>query len=155
VVVVQQTFKVRFVTRQVTECLAVLQREGQWFEGVVEAQEVDCAGDGAGGTQGGDRVGGSAEADIPEDKFARVTLEALDQAQLSDIQRLGLGDRADNGMKRLAMSEGMDAVRPVGESNYSVSGGGVHTTNLQHAAAAAKLKELACLPGNRQERAVA
>ena len=113
---------------------------------MVEAQQVDRARDGAGRPQCGDRVGGSAEADIPQDEFARVTLEALDQAQLADIQRLGLGHRADNRMKRLVMGEGMDAVRAIGELNNSVSGGGLHGTTFEDAAAAAKLKALACLP---------
>jgi hypothetical protein len=67
-------------------------------------------------------------------------LDALDQAQLPDIQRLGFGDWADHGVKRLVVSEGMDAVRPVGELNDSVSGGGLHGGNLGHDTAEAKPK---------------
>jgi hypothetical protein len=85
VAVVQQTFEVWLVAAQVTEGVAVSEGEGKRVEGVVEAQEVDCAGDGASRAQGGDRVGGGAETNIPENKFACVMLEALDQAQLVDI----------------------------------------------------------------------
>ena len=56
-------------------------------------------------------------------------LESLDQAQLPDIQRLGFGDRANDGMKRLVVSERMDAMCPVGELDDSVSGGGLHGGN--------------------------
>ena len=87
------------------------------------------------------RIGGRAEADIPQDELARVTLEPLDQAQLPDIQRLGLGHRADDRMKRLVMGEGMDAVRAIGELNDSVSGGGLHGRTFEHAVPEAKLKE--------------
>jgi hypothetical protein len=38
------------------------------------------------------------------------------------------------------MGQGMDAVRPVGELDESVSGGGLHGGNLGHRAAKAKLK---------------
>jgi hypothetical protein len=141
VVVLQEALEVRFVARQVTERFAVLEREGERVEGVIEAEQVDWAGDGTSCVQGGDRVGGSAEADIPEDEFARVTLEALGQAELPDIQRLGFDDRTDHGMKGFAMGEGMDAVRAVGELNESVAGGSFHGRTFVHGATEAKLKE--------------
>jgi hypothetical protein len=50
------------------------------------------------------------------------------------------------------MGDGMDAMRPIGEPNDSVSCGGLHKTTFEHSIAEAKLKELACLPGIRQER---
>ena len=140
-VVAQQALQVLFVAPQVAERLAVLQRERQRFEGVVEAQQVDRAGDVAGRPQRGERIGRRAEADVPQDKFARVTLEPLDQAQLPDIQRLGLGHRADHGMKGLVMGQRMDAVRAVGELDDSVSGGGFHGRTFEHAVPEAKLKE--------------
>ncbi|MCX6923262.1 MAG: hypothetical protein NT154_08650 [Verrucomicrobia bacterium] len=153
VAVVKQSFEVRLVAGKVTEGIAVLEREGERVEGVVKAQQMDWAGDATSRTQGSEGVGGSPEADIPHDEFALVVLQALDQAQLANIQRLRFGDRADHGMKGLVMGEGMDAVRAVGELNESVSGGGLHRKNLPHAAALAKLKELACQPVNRSERA--
>jgi hypothetical protein len=111
----QQAFQVRLVTLQVAERRAVLKRERQWFESVVEAQQVDRAGNVAGGPKSGKRVGRRSEADIPEDKFAYVAPEPLDQAQLPDIQRLGLGHRADHRMEGLVMGHGMDAVGAIGE----------------------------------------
>lgn len=140
VVFVKETLQVRFIARQVAESVAVLERKGKWFEGVVEAQQVDRAGDVAGRPESGERIGGRPEADVPQDKFASVMLEALNQPQLADIQRFGFGDRADHRMKGLVMGQGMDAVRPVGEFDESVSGGGLHGENLGHRAARAKLK---------------
>jgi hypothetical protein len=93
----------------------VLKREGQRFEGVIEAQQVDRARDVAGRTQSGEGIGGRSEANVPQDKLASVTLEPFDQAQLADVQRLGFGDRADHRMKGFVMGQGMNAVRSVGE----------------------------------------
>jgi hypothetical protein len=44
-----------------------------------------------------------------------MALEALDQAQLPDIQRLGFRHRANHRMKRLVVGKGMDAVGAIGE----------------------------------------
>ena len=115
VVFAQQALQVRFITPQVAERAAVLECEGQRFEGVIEAQHVDRAGDAAGCPQRGERIAGRPEADIPQDEFARVTQEPIGQPQLPDIQCLGFGHRADHRMKSLVMGQGMDAVRPVGE----------------------------------------
>jgi hypothetical protein len=141
VAVVQKTFEVWLVAAQVAEGVAVLKGEGKRVEGVVEAQQVDRARDAMSRAHGGDGVGGSAETDVPENKFAGVMLESLDQAELPDIQGVGFGDRADHGVKRLVVSEGMDAVGAIGELNDSVSGGGLHGGNLGHAAAKAKFKD--------------
>jgi hypothetical protein len=140
VAIVLQAFEMRLVAAQVAEGVAVLKGEGKRVEGVVEAQEVDRARDGAGRAQGGDGVGGSAETDIPQDEFAIVMLEALDQAELSDIQGVGFGDRADHGMERLVVSKGMDAMGAIGELNDSVRGGGLHEGTFGHGRAKAKLK---------------
>ena len=70
-----------------------------------------------------------------------MTLETLDQAQLPHIQRLGLDYRADDRMKGLVMSEGMHAVRAIGEPNNSLSGGGIHGRTFEQAVPEAKLKE--------------
>jgi hypothetical protein len=107
---------------------------------MVEAQKVDRAGDGAGRAEGSDGVGGGAETDIPQDEFAGVMLEALDQAELANIQGLGFGDRADDGMEGLVVREGMDAVGAIGELNDSVCGGGLHEGTFGHGTAEAKLK---------------
>jgi hypothetical protein len=136
----QEALEALFVAAQVAECFAVLEREGERFEGVIEAQQVDRAGDVPGRPQGGERIGCRPEADIPQDEFARVPPEALDQAQLPDIERLGFGDRADHRMKGLVMGEGMDAVGAIGEFDYSVSGSGVHGRNFEHGGGEAKRK---------------
>ena len=70
-----------------------------------------------------------------------MTLETLDQAQLPHIQRIGLDYRADDRMKGLAMGDGMDAMRAIGEPNNSVSACGLHRTTFEHAAGEAKPKE--------------
>src|ERR1035437_5353701 len=88
-------------------------REGQRFECVIEAQQVDRARDAAGRMQSGEGIGRRPEANVPQDKLARVMLEPFHQAQLPDIQRLRLGHRANHRMKGLVMGERMNAVRPV------------------------------------------
>ena len=59
---------------------------------------------------------------------------------MADIQGVGFGDRADHGMERLAVGEGMDAVGAIGELNDSVCGGGLHEGTFGHGTAEAKLK---------------
>jgi hypothetical protein len=140
VAVAQQAFEVWLVAAQVAEGVAVLKGEGKRVEGVVEAHEVDRARDATGRAHGGDGVGGGAETDIPEDKLAGVMLEALDQAELANIQGLGFGDRADDGMEGLGVGEGMNAVGAIGELNDSVCGGGLHEGTFGHGTVEAKLK---------------
>src|ERR1035441_970709 len=59
----QETLQVLLVTPQVAECLAMLERERQRFEGVIEAQQVNRARDVPGGPQSRERIGRRPEAD--------------------------------------------------------------------------------------------
>jgi hypothetical protein len=87
---------------------------------VVEADDAQWAGGGAGGAENGEHIGGGAEADVPDDKFAGMDGETLRQAQLTDVKGLGFGDGADDGVESFAMGEGMDAADAVGEGDELV-----------------------------------
>ena len=85
----------------------------QGIEGLVEAQHSDRAGNVAGGAQHGDRVGRRAQANVPDNEIAGMAVQAFDQAQLSDVERLSFRHRADHRMKRLSMAERMHTVDTV------------------------------------------
>ena len=135
-VLAQQTLDVPFVAPQVAERRAVLQPEGQWVERVVKAQQVDRTGDVPSRPQSGERIGRRSEANIPQNELARVALEALDQAQLPDVQRLRFGDGADDRMKGLVMGHRMDAVRAIRQFDDAVSGGWLHGLHFTRASIA-------------------
>ncbi len=140
VLVVKEALEMRLVTGQVAERGGVLEGEGEGIEGVVETQEADGAGEVAGGAQGGKGVGGGTEANVPDDELAGVALEAVDEAELADVEGLGFGNGADDGVEGLVVGEGMDAVRAIGELYDSVSGGGFHGGNLEQGRPEAKPK---------------
>ena len=93
------------------------QREFQWFDGAIEADQADPAGQTAGGAEDGQGIGGGAEANVPDDEFTRVLREAFVEAELPDVNGLGFGDGSDDRMKRLAFGDGMNAMGPIGESD--------------------------------------
>ena len=109
----QNLFQMIFVTTEVAEVGGMFQRKLQRFQRVIKAHDPDLAGDVPRGAEHGKRVGGRAEANVPDHKFASMILEAFAQAQLVDVERLRLGNRADDRMKRLGVRErthGADAV---------------------------------------------
>jgi hypothetical protein len=73
-----------------------------------------------GGAQDGHRIGGRAQANIPDDEFALVRLQPLPQPELLDIKRLRLGHGADDGMKRLVLRQRADAASSVFQANELV-----------------------------------
>jgi hypothetical protein len=105
------------VAAEIAEGRGVFEGELQRFERVVEADDAQRASGGAGGAENGEDVGGSAEADIPQDEFAGMRGEAFGQAELPDVEGLGFRDRADDGMEGFAMGERMDTVDAVGEGD--------------------------------------
>jgi hypothetical protein len=129
-----------FVAGEIVEVRGVLEREFQGFKRVVKAQQADGASEGLGGSQDGDGIGGGAQADIPDDEFTGVAPETFNQPKLPDIQRLRLGDGADDRVEGLGMGQRVNAMSATGELDDSVSGGRGHGQNFNHDAAAAKLK---------------
>ncbi len=121
-VVAKEIFDGGFVVGKIAKFGGVFERELERFEGVIEAKDAQRAQRGAGGAQHGEDIGGGAEADIPDDEFARMRGHAFGQAELSDIKRLGFGDRADDGMKGLVFGERMNAVNAGGEPDDFITG---------------------------------
>ena len=101
----------------------MLQSELQRLNRVVKAHEADRARQIPRGAQDGERVGGRAQADIPNHEFAGMIFEALAEPELIDVKRFRLGNGADDGMKRLVVRQRMDAVIAADELNEFVSWG--------------------------------
>jgi len=112
-----------FVTGEVAEGDGVFEGELERFEGVVKADDTERALRGAGGAQNCEDIGGSTEADVPDDEFAGMRGHAFGEAQLFYIQGFRFGDRADDGMEGFAMRDGMDAMDAAGELDDFVCGG--------------------------------
>src|ERR1700687_4354246 len=124
--VANQALKPAFIAGEIAERFGVLQRELQRFDGMVETDQVQDTGKLPGGAQNGERIGCGAEADVPNGKRTGVMLEAFDQAKLANVQRLGFSDRPDNGVKRLAMRQRVDAVNAINEFDDLVTGARLH-----------------------------
>ena len=110
----------RFVAAEVTERSRMLQGERQRLNRAVKAHEPNRARQIPRGAQDGERVGGGAQADIPDHEFAGVMLEALAKLELIDVKRLRLRHRADDRMKSFAVRQRMKAVGAVGEPDQFV-----------------------------------
>ena len=116
-----------FVIAEVAKSGGVCEGEFERFESVIEADDAQRATAVARGAEDGEDVRGRAEADVPDDKFAGVRGESLAEAQLFYIKRLGLSDGANDRVKRLAMSERMDAMNTVDEFDDLIIGSWRHS----------------------------
>ena len=67
-------------------------------------------------------IGGRPQADIPDDKFADMSLQPFAQSELFHIQRLRLRHRADDRMKRFPVRQRMNAVDAGGKLHEPVIG---------------------------------
>ena len=93
---------------------------------MIEADHADRRGQIAGKAQGGDDVGGSAEADIPEDEFAGVPGPPFAQAELADVKGFGFLGGSAGRVHGFALGEGMDGARAIGEPNELIRERGGH-----------------------------
>ncbi len=112
-----------FVTREVSKVRRVRQREFERFQRLIETDDSQRAVGFPGRAQDGEHIGRRAEADIPDHELTAVRRHAPGQPELPHIERLGFRHRADDGMKRLAMRQRVDAVRAIGEFDETVCGG--------------------------------
>ena len=67
------------------------------------------------------RVGGGTQSHIPDHELTGLTLEALNQFQLTHVKGLRLGAGPNNGMKGFSLRQGMDAVGATGEFHNAVA----------------------------------
>ena len=72
--------------------------------------------------QNGNRIGGSAEADVPNDELAAMIFQSLADFELPNVKSLRFGLGTDDRMKRLSMRQRMDAVRAACELDDSITG---------------------------------
>jgi DNA-binding Lrp family transcriptional regulator len=138
------------VTGIVAQLRGVAKGEGQRFDGAVEADDANLARQIRSGSQHGEDVRGGAQANIPNNEFPRVRLQAATQLELIDIQRLRLGHRADHRMKRFTFRQRPDAVGAVRQTDELII---VRAHNLKDASS--KLKspsQLDFRPGGKLVR---
>ena len=69
----------------------------------------------AGGAEDGNSVGGGAEADVPDNKFAGGLCEAFTNVELANVKKFGLGSRAKTRVHFFAVSGGKKGALSVGE----------------------------------------
>lgn len=124
--VVEELAAKRFETGQVRQGIQVVEGKAERFEGMVEAHEAKAGGDGAGGLKDDGGVGGGAEADVPDHEIVGCLRQALGDLKLADVEGLGFGGGADDGVKRFMVGQGADAVRAVGQSDDAIAGSGCH-----------------------------
>ncbi len=74
-------------------------------------------------------------------------LKAFDESELPNVQGLSFGDGTYDGMKGLAMSEGMNAMNAIDEFDDSVTGAGLHLAILIRGSAGAKQRRQDSGPG--------
>ncbi len=74
------------------------------------------AGNRGGGAKDGGSVGGGAEADVPDDKFAGGLCEAFTNLELADVKKVGFGLRAKTGVHFFAVAGGKKSALSVGEA---------------------------------------
>ena len=60
-----------FVTGKIAKRGRMFEGKFQWFGRVIKTDEAEVAGNMGGGAEDGDSVGGSTEADVPDNKFTR------------------------------------------------------------------------------------
>ncbi len=108
------------VPAEIAEFLCVLQGKPQRLEGPVETDHAQRARQIGRGAEDCQDIGGSAETDVPDDKFAGMGLQPAAQLELVDIQGLRLGRRADDRMKGFIFRQGTDAEGAIGQPDKLV-----------------------------------
>jgi len=111
-----------FIPGQIAEGDGVLQGEAEWFSGFIKAENPQMCRDIMHRAQDGNRIGGSAEADVPNDELAAMIFQSLADFELPNVKSLRFGLGTDDRMKRLSMRQRMDAVRAACELDDSITG---------------------------------
>ena len=111
---------------EIGEVLDVLEGKFQRFQGMIEAQQADGAGELPRGAEQRERICGGAEANVPHDEFTGVSPYALDQPKLADVEGLRLRHGADDRVKGLVVRQRVNAMRAIAEPDYAVAGGEGH-----------------------------
>ena len=118
----EQRTEGRFESDGIAQLLGVISRETQRLEGVVKADNANPLWNlGQMPNRCGD-IGGAAQTDIPKHPLLiGRCLEAFRKPELPDVQGLGLGDGANDGVKSFPFGQGADAGGAVGQLDQGVS----------------------------------
>ncbi len=119
-----------FVTVEIAQSMGVWEGEAERLDGLIETEQPDRTSEFASGSQHGQGVGRRAQAHIPNDELSAVVSDAFDQVKLLNVQRLGFRHGADDGMKRLAVGQRMDAAHAIDEFDQFEFGLGLHLARV-------------------------
>ena len=111
-----------FEADHVTEGRSVRERELQWGGGVIKALDDKVAVDVSQGTQDGQDVGGSAEADVPDDEWAARLGEPGGDVHLAHVERLRLGLGSNDRMEGFALDACADGPGAAGHLHEFIIG---------------------------------
>lgn len=100
---------------EVIELGGVLQGEFKRAGRVIEAHDAEWAGEIAREAEEGESIGGGAEADVPNDEFTGVVLEAFADLELADVKEFGFLSWAEAGVHFLVVVCGVNGVGAVAE----------------------------------------
>jgi DNA-binding Lrp family transcriptional regulator len=118
--IAQQFLDGLFKTAEISQLGRVLQAESQRFEGTIEADDAQRAFVTAHGAQDGEHVGRRPEPNVPNNEVFRAVADALRQAQLLHIKRLGFGGRTDHRMKGFVVFRRIHAGDAVRQSDEAI-----------------------------------
>lgn len=111
----KQFVQVVFVTGKIAEGGRIFKGEFQRFGSIVETDEAETSGNLAGGAEDGNRIGGGAKTDVPDNKFAGGFREAFRDVELADVKKIGLGLRAKARVHFFTVTGGEKSALSIGE----------------------------------------
>src|SRR5713226_5042995 len=129
-VLTDESLEMVFVALEIAQSMGVWEGEAERFDGLIETEQPDRAREFASGSQHGQGVGRRAQAHIPNDELPAVVSDALDQVKLLNVERLGFRHGADDGMKRFAAGQRMDAEHAIDQFNQCVFGLDLHVARI-------------------------
>src|SRR5438874_762595 len=101
------------VSAEIAKLVPMPQCKSKRLRCVIEAEHVQLRADLSRAAQHRQHIGGSAQADIPNNKLTAMFLQPVGQSQLLQVKSFGLGERPNDRMEGLAMKQRVNAVRAI------------------------------------------